>query len=164
MSSLKEHHSLNRHPELVRDPAFTSGNPFFDSRDLIQVKYEMLRRVNKEEVAVTEAARMFGFSRPSFYEAQHAFTASGVAGLLPEKPGPRRAHKLTDTVLDFVESAWAEDPSLPAGSIAEMVRDQFGVAAHPGSIRRALTRRQKKRDSRESAHDQVDGQRSTRGL
>lgn len=153
LSSLREHHSLNRHSERVTDPAFTCGNVFFDPRDLVQVKYEMLRRVSKEDVPVTEAASGFGLSRPSFYEAQAAFSASGVAGLLPEKPGPRRAHKLTDSVLDFVEGVWAEDQSLSAGAVAQMVRNRFGSAVHPGSIRRALLRRQKKRKPGESVRE-----------
>ncbi len=39
---------LKPKPQAVRDPAFISGNPFFDSCDLVQVKYEMLRRVREE--------------------------------------------------------------------------------------------------------------------
>lgn len=152
-SALRERHSLNRHPEKVTDPAFESGNVFFDPRDLVQVKYEMLRRVSGENEPVTEAARSFGLSRPSFYEAQAAFSASGVAGLLPERPGPRRAHKLTDAVLDFVERAWSEDPSAPTGAVAKMVQDRFGIVVHPGSVRRALARRQKKRKPGESVRE-----------
>ena len=34
---------LHPHPEDVQDPAFATG-PFFDARDRVQVKYEMLRR------------------------------------------------------------------------------------------------------------------------
>jgi transposase len=150
-SSLREHHCLNRHPEKVKDLAFTSGNAFFDPRDLVQVKYEMLRRVRKEGQPVTEAAKGFGLSRPSFYEAQAAFKASGLIGLLPRRPGPRRAHKLTDAVLDFAEEVWVEDPSLAAASVAKTIRERFGCEVHPGSISRALRRRQKKRNVGENA-------------
>src|SRR6266436_3940172 len=34
---------LNPNPEAVRDDLFT-GNPFFDAKDLVQVRYEMVRR------------------------------------------------------------------------------------------------------------------------
>lgn len=154
VSILREHHSLNRHPERVKDPAFTSGNSFFDPRDLVQVKYEMLRRVSKEGWTVTEAARSFGLSRPSFYEAQAGFNASGMMGLLPERPGPRGPHKLTDEVLDFVQGIRTKDPSMPASSVAKMVRDKFGFMVHPGSIRRALLHRQKKRIGGENSSEQ----------
>jgi hypothetical protein len=72
----------------VADPAFNSGNPFFDARDLVQVKYEMLRRVRQEGRRVTKSAAAFGFSRPSFYEAQASFEIGGLPGLLPQRPGP----------------------------------------------------------------------------
>lgn len=70
---LKMTDSLNRHSSKVKNPLF-SENAFFDPCDLIQVKYEMLRRVSHEGKAITETTREFGFSRPSFYEAKNALT------------------------------------------------------------------------------------------
>ena len=95
-ASLRRHHALNPRPDGVADPAFGSGEPFFDARDLVQVKYEMLRRARQEGATVTEAAAAFGFSRPSFYEAKASFESDGLPGLLPRRPGPRRAHKLSE--------------------------------------------------------------------
>ncbi len=42
-AALRAARALSPRPEAVVDPAFTSGQPFFDARDLVQVKYEMLR-------------------------------------------------------------------------------------------------------------------------
>ena len=42
--TLRRHGTLNPEPESVTDPLF-HGNDFFDPNDLVQVKYEMLRRV-----------------------------------------------------------------------------------------------------------------------
>ena len=147
-ASLRKHHALNPHPERVTDEAFTSGNPFFDSRDLVQVKYEMLRRVHEEGQSVKTAAAIFGFSRPSFYQAQADFKEAGLVGLLPEAPGPRRAHKLTDEVMGFLEEVRLNQPSLSTRALTEIVRDRFGVSIHPRSIDRAFLRRQKKRKQR----------------
>jgi transposase len=141
--ALRQHHALNRRPERVTDEAFVSGNLFFDARDLVQVKYEMLRRVHKEKQSVTKATAAFGFSRPSFYQTQAKFEKRGLVALLPESPGPRQAHKLKDEVMDFIEQALAQEASLPAGSLAEMVRERFGLLVHPRSIERALARRKK---------------------
>src|SRR5438874_10935646 len=58
-SALRRQHALNPRPQSVGDSAFTSGNPFFDSRDLVQVKYEMLRRVREDGEAVSQAAANF---------------------------------------------------------------------------------------------------------
>ncbi len=43
----------------------------------------MLRLVSTEKRPVSEAAKISGFSRPSFYQAQTAFAQSGLAGLIP---------------------------------------------------------------------------------
>ena len=102
--ALRAHGSLNPHPEAVTSALFQNST-FFDPADLVQVKYEMLRRAEAENQPVSRAAREFGFSRPSFYQAQTAFQQSGLSGLIPQKRGPREAHKLTDAVMEFVEHA-----------------------------------------------------------
>src|SRR5947209_19135172 len=94
-AALREARSLNPRPEAVADEAFTAGPEFFDARDLVQVKYEMVRRVRAEGQPVTAAAAAFGFSRPSYYQAAAAVDAGGLAALVPARPGPRRAHQLT---------------------------------------------------------------------
>jgi len=45
--ALREHGVLNPKPEAVRDELFQKYD-FFDTRDLLQVKYEMVRRVKKD--------------------------------------------------------------------------------------------------------------------
>lgn len=117
---------------------------FFDPNDLVQVKYEMLRRVSVESGSVTEAAAEFGLSRPSFYEAQAAFQQDGLVGLLPEKRGPRRAHKLGAEVMEFLQAAKTEDPALSGAALADKLWKDRRLRVHRRSIERALTRRQKK--------------------
>jgi hypothetical protein len=87
-AALAETRCLNPHPEQVRDPAFASSD-YFDARDVVQVKYEMVRKVNAGGVPVTEAAAAFGYSRPSYYEAAAALERSGLEGLVRARPGPR---------------------------------------------------------------------------
>ena len=84
--ALKQHGCLNPNAEAVRDELFLS-NPFFDPRDLLQVRYEMLRRVREDGVTVSHAAASFGVSRPTWYQAQRAWEAGGLPGLLPDRPG-----------------------------------------------------------------------------
>ena len=47
--------TLNPRPEAVVDEGFR-GSEFFDARDLVQVKYEMVRRVEADGVSVSAAA------------------------------------------------------------------------------------------------------------
>jgi transposase len=141
--ALQQEASLHPHPEQVTDELFLTQE-FFDPRDLVQVKYEMLRRVQSEGQAVSQSAVNFGFSRPSFYQAQAAFEQGGLPGLMPRKRGPKTGHKLTAEVLAFVRQAQQEDPSLRPAALASLIKNRYGVSVHPRSVERALTRRQKK--------------------
>ena len=139
---LRQHASLNPRPEGVTHPLFR-GNEFFDPHDLVQVKYEMLRMVSIEKQPVSEAAKAFGFSRPSFYQAQAAFVQGGLAGLIPQKPGPRSGHKLTPTVMEFLTQARVAEPSLRPERLASLIKKNFGVQVHPRSIERQFLRQKK---------------------
>ena len=141
---LQQEASLHPHPEQVTDEVF-STQEFFDPRDLVQVKYEMLRRVQGEGQTVSQAAANFGFSRPSFYQAQTAFQQGGLPALMPQKRGPKQAHKLTAEVLAFARQSQQQDSSLRPAGLALLVKQKYGISVHPRSIERALTRSQKKR-------------------
>lgn len=139
---LRQLATLNPRPEAVTHPLFR-GSEFFDPHDLIQVKYEMLRLVSVEKRPVSESAKVFGFSRPSFYQAQVAFAQSGLAGLIPQKPGPRSAHKLTPTVMEFLTQARVAEPWLRPERLVTLVKKNFGVQVHPRSIERQFLRQKK---------------------
>jgi hypothetical protein len=142
--SLRQQGVLNPHPQKVADPLFLRGE-FFDPRDLVQVKYEMLRRVRVDKQSVSHSAMAFGFSRPTYYQAEADLQRDGLIGLLPEKRGPHQGHKLTSDVLDLAAQVRASDPSIRAVELAAAIRERFAITAHPRSIERALGRQEKKR-------------------
>jgi transposase len=142
--TLRAQGTLHPHPDAVRDPLFVSHD-FFDPRDLVQVRYEMLRRVDVDGHPVARTADAFGVSRPTFYQTQAAFQAQGLAGLVPRKRGPHGAHKVTDAVLAFVAAQRAADPALPVRALLPRIRDHFGVDVHRRSLERAVRRQEKKR-------------------
>jgi hypothetical protein len=141
-AALRDARALNPRPEAVADPAFATSE-FLDARDLVQVRYEMVRRVRIEGDSVSGAASAFGFSRPSWYAAAAVLDAEGLPGLVPERPGPRRAHKLTDEVVAFAAAALEVDPSLRSAELADRVATTFGTRVHPRSIERAVARSQR---------------------
>lgn len=143
LDALRRRGTLNPRAERVTDALFRQ-TPFLDPRDLVQVKYEMVRRVQMDGASVTRAAETFGFSRPSFYAARAAVRREGLAGLLPHKRGPRSGHKLSPPVLRFIEARRAEDRSLAAATLVPLVRARFEIQVHPRSIERALGRQEKK--------------------
>jgi transposase len=142
--ALRQHGSLNPHPDKVADPLFVTSD-FFDPRDLVQVKYEMVRRAQVDRHPVSHSATAFGFSRPSFYQAQAQLKRGGLAALVPQKPGPRRRHKLDAEVMTFLQKLRSEDPSLRPRDLAHRIQERFGRKVHPRSVERALARQEKKR-------------------
>src|ERR1700682_3928455 len=141
--ALRQQGCLNPHPQRVTNE-LSQTREFFDPRDLVQVKYEMLRRVETEGLPVNRSAAAFGFSRPSFYQALATFQQGGLPALTPQKRGPKQAHKLTAEVLAFLRQVRQRDPSLRAADLSSLVQDKYGISVHPRSIERAWVRSQKK--------------------
>ena len=144
VEALRAAGTLNRHADQVTDPVF-AAHDFFDARDVVQVKYEMLRRVEVDAQAVAPTAGAFHFSRPSFYQAQRAFQQRGLTGLLPQKRGPRGGHKLTAEIVAFLQQLRGEEPARRPGELADRVAQRFGIRVHPRSIERVLAPQEKKR-------------------
>ena len=134
---LREDGVLNAHPERVLDPKFQQSQ-FFDPCDLVQVKYEMLRRVWAEHASVTDVAKEYGISRPTYYQAVSNLQEAGLAGLVPKKRGPRGRHKLRPDVIAFLEQQLLPGQPVRARRLAALVRERFGLEVHPRSIERAL--------------------------
>jgi hypothetical protein len=122
-AALLQDGTLNPFPERVSDPKFQAGD-FFDPRDIVQVRYEMLRRVSVDDVSVTQVTGEYGVSRPTFYQAKANFDQAGVAGLAPKKRGPRGPHKLQGEILAFVEKRLIAGEPIRAREVANLVRGE----------------------------------------
>ena len=142
-SVLRRQGTLNPHAQLVTDPLFQAE--FFDADDVVQVKYEMLRRVKVDKQPVSQSAASFGFSRPTYYQAEMDFDREGLIGLVPQKRGPRQAHKLTDEVLRFVRELRTGNAGISTAELTAAIKHRFRITVHRRSIERALTRQEKKR-------------------
>lgn len=138
--TLLEEGTLNPAPEKVHDPKFRDSE-FFDPHDVVQVKYEMLRRVSVENTAVTNATEEYGVSRPTYYQTKASFDQSGIAGLVPKKRGPRGAHKLQGKVLAFIQEQLVAGEPIRARELAKLIRQKFGLDVHPRTIERAVVKK-----------------------
>ena len=141
--TLMQSGTLNKNADKVADPRFKNLT-FFDPNDLVQVKYEMLRSAQKEETGILKASETFGFSRITFYKADKAFKENGLAGLLPQKKGPRRAHKLSGEVMEFVNQLLEQKPEMKSDAIRKKIKNRFNLSVHKRSIERAIDRSKKK--------------------
>jgi transposase len=138
--ALKREAALNPHPEAVSDPLFKEHG-FFDPRDLVQARYEMLRRHRVDGLSVVAAAEAFGVSRPTFYQAQTEFAKAGLLGLLPKQRGPKEGHKLSEQVVDYIVETKRSQPELTTTECLRIIKEQFGITAHRRSLERALGRK-----------------------
>jgi transposase len=146
IKKLSENGSLNPNPDKVFDVQFKT-NDFFDANDLVQVKYEMLRRVHYDSWPITQATKEFGLSRPVFYQTKTTFEKSGLSGLLPQKRGPKQPHKLSKEIMAFIQEQRAYDAKTPITSLVKAIDEQFGITIHKRSLEKYLAKNQKKTQS-----------------
>ena len=130
--------------ENVSDPMFAASD-FFDARDLLQVRYEMVRLVRIGQATLAQAAARFGVSRPTCFRMVKAFESGGLQGLIPAPRGPRGPHKITAQMLRFVEEYRARHGHVGARRLVPLIEAEFGVRVHPRGLEKALERTQKKR-------------------
>jgi hypothetical protein len=146
-AALKEFRALNPRSEAVSDEDFAAC-AFLEPDDVVQVKYELVRRVRVDKIPVAQAAAAFGFCRQTFYAIAAALDAGGPAALVSSSPARRTAqahrggHGLRRTTR-------AGDASLRSAQLAEAVLERFGIAVHPRSVEKALARRREPRPAEE---------------
>lgn len=135
--ALLEEGTLNPAPEKVQDLKFRDSE-FFDPHDIVQVKYEMLRRVSVENASVVNATEEYGVSRPTYYQTKTSFEEAGIAGLVPRKRGPRGPHKVRGAVLAFIQEHLVAGEPIRARELAKLIRQKFHLDVHPRTIERAV--------------------------
>lgn len=137
---LLENGTYNRNYDKVTEQRFINDD-FFDPRDLVQVKYEMLRAVRESGRSVEETADKFGFSRSGFYKIKAAFEEEGVSALVPHKSGPQNARKLTEEYQQFIDNYLLENPGVSSKTIAIMLKTERGFEISKRTIERYRNRR-----------------------
>ena len=137
LDALAEDGTLNSAAEKVRDPKFQEGG-FFDPRDIVQVKYEMLRRASVEKASVTDVSEKYGVSRSTFYQARADFEQSGVGGLVPKKRSPRGPHKVQGEALAFLKAQISSGEPIRVRELAKSLLMELGIEVHPRTIERAI--------------------------
>lgn len=131
-----------RSPEVGH--ALFARSDFFDPQDLVQLKYEILRALEKDGYSIARAAEEFGLSRPTIYQAQAHFQEGGLPGLLPRQRGPKRPHKLTGEVLVHLQDLRQKEPGLSTAELARRLRQRFKIKLHRRTLEKALKARAKR--------------------
>lgn len=140
---LRQSRTLHPSPDEVRDAQFLT-DPFFDRRDLLQVRYEMVRRVRVDRQSIRRTAASFGVTPPTVYATQRRFLQRGLTGLLPLKSGPKGGWKTTPEVLRFLSELTEKEGHLPYRELSRRVQDRFGKSIDFSTLYRSLRRPEKK--------------------
>jgi len=118
---------LHRTPERVQDARFIQETDFFDPKDIVQVKYELLRRCEVEGHDVSSTCLDFGFSRTTYYKVQQAFLWGGLPALMGQKRGRLKPVKVTDVVRGYLIAEKAKNPKLSAREMVEALKERYHV-------------------------------------
>jgi transposase len=137
LQALERARLLHPHPDKVRSPLF-ERIAFFDPQDKLQVKYEMLRSHEVEEMPIQRAAELFGYTRQGFYQIQQAFREEGMAGLLEKKRGRKGPVKCTPEIVAFVARQKQADAELSGRELAERVFQEHGVQVHRRTVEKVV--------------------------
>lgn len=137
---LKENGTYNPGGESVRADDFLHGI-FFDPNDLVQVKYEMLRSVEKKECSISEASEKYGLSRQTYYINKSAIENGGLTALMPKKTGPKDGFKLKDEGRRFIDNYISEHPGASPHEINAAMTADTGITVHDRTIARYLSKK-----------------------
>lgn len=135
--NLREGGCFNNNHGNVTASIFGSA-PFFDKRDVVQVKYEMIRAASNGEGSVTKIAGEHGFSRKSYYQASKAFDTGGIVALVPQKKGPRGPSKMNPDVSAFIDSYSSGHANAKAKELSAALEAEKGIRVHPRTIHRHI--------------------------
>lgn len=138
---LRKEGIINPKPERVVDPLFQK-HEFFDPLDLPQVRYEMLRIARVEEVSVTEACRLFGFSREYFYRLERDFMSRGYVGLLGSPRGRRPLVALNQELINFIIHRKMTEPQLTGEELRKELKSIYQVECSRRTVERIIEKLQ----------------------
>ena len=132
---MRRNGSFNHRADTVTAEVFKDSF-FFDAHDLVQVKYEMLRAVEKEHREVSSTSKAFGFSRVSFYQIKKEYDESGIAGLIPKKRGPKGSRKMGESDVEFARGLVDTHTKM---QIVSRLREERGVEVSKRTLERQLS-------------------------
>jgi len=128
---------LNRRPERITHPLFLTLD-FFDPLDLPQVKYELMRSARVDNISVTEACRLFGFSREYFYRLEKAFMKHGYVSVIGSAMGRRPIIALNQEIVSFIVHRKMEEPRLSGKALRKEILHQYSIDCSGRTVERII--------------------------
>ena len=127
----------NRRAERVTHSLFLTLD-FFDPLDLPQVKYELLRAARVDNISVTEACNLFGFSREYFYRLEKAFMKHGYVSLIGSAMGRRPIIALNQEIVSFIVHRKMEEPRVSGKALRKEILQQYSIDCSRRTVERII--------------------------
>jgi len=127
----------NRRAERVTHSLFLTLD-FFDPLDLPQVKYELLRAARVDNISVTEACNLFGFSREYFYRLEKAFMKHGYVSVIGSAMGRRPIIALNQEIVSFIVHRKMEEPRLSGKALRKEILQQYSIDCSRRTVERII--------------------------
>lgn len=127
----------NRRAERVTHSLFLTLD-FFDPLDLPQVKYELLRAARIDNISVTEACNLFGFSREYFYRLEKAFMKHGYVSVIGSAMGRRPIIALNQEIVSFIVHRKMEEPRLSGKALRKEILQQYSIDCSRRTVERII--------------------------
>ena len=128
---------LNPKPERIIHPLF-KAHAFFNSLDLPQVRYEMLRCARTQELSVSGACKAFGFSREYFYRLERSFMGQGYAALLGSQVGRRPLILLNQEIVSFIIVEKIKNSKITAVKLRKQIKKRYNVECSIRTVERVV--------------------------
>jgi len=128
---------INPKPERVSYSLFKNLE-FFDSLDLPQVKYEMLRTARVDKVSVSDVCKLFGFSREYFYKLERAFMERGYVSLLGTTMGRRPLIAINQEIVNYIAHRKLNDSTISGESLRKEILSVYKVDCSRRTVERII--------------------------
>jgi transposase len=128
---LEQEGLINPKPERV-------SHPLFETLNLPQVRYEMIRTARVENISVSKACELFGFSREYFYKLERSFMARGYVALLGSTMGRRPIIALNQEIVNFIVHRKMEQPTVSGENLRQELQKLYNVDCSRRTVERIV--------------------------
>lgn len=128
---------INPKPDRVKHQLFQLNN-FFDPNDLPQVRYELIRSARVENYSVSQACRIFGFSREYFYKFERSFMERGFVAMLGSHKGRRPLLALNNEIVNLIIYRKLDNPNLSGEDLRKEILNLYKVDCSRRTVERVI--------------------------
>ena len=147
---LKANHTFNFRNDKVIASRFIESD-LYASRDLLQVRYELVRSIEEGDIALDEVPDKYGVSSVTAKRYVRSFKEGGMIALVPEQKGPKGPSSLDDEALRFIDSYIAEHPKASGRKVHEALESERHLGISKRTVERYLSSKKAKGGRRKDA-------------